>query len=430
MSLTVGSVFSGIGGFDYGFERAGFEVSWQCEIDPFCRQVLAHHFSPDRLRAADVREIHRGAVYECDVLVGGFPCQGLSMAGQRKGLADARSRLFFEFMRLLAELQPPLFVLENVPGFLSSRHGLNFAAALDCLEEAGYVGGWRTLDSQWFGLAQRCARVFLVGGLGRFGERAQAILFESSCGGWDTSPGSAARADLAATLRSRSARRSRPPGRGGEDDVNLGMIQDIRGIRNRKQHGFGVIERDGPMYTLDCTSQHAVSHALSAARSGQRFDPNGEDYVVASLTASLGHHGHGSDRGDGASCIPFDTTQITSRENRCRPELGDPCHPLAATQTELAYALTNPGSGGRTHSRQIAGGLGVRRLTPLECERLQGFPDGWTCLCGEGRRGSQFCRCTDSARYRALGNAVSVPVAEWIARQMMATMKGLNRKTS
>src|SRR3990167_1487872 len=150
--MTVGSLFAGIGGFDLGFERAGFQTRWRCEIEPFCQKVLINKL-PSAEIYQDVRGIGK-AVDRVDVLVGGFPCQDLSVAGKRGGLHGERSGLFFEFMRIIRTLQPRWFVLENVPGFLSSHYGSDFATALRCVEDLGSVGVWRVLDSQWFGLAQ------------------------------------------------------------------------------------------------------------------------------------------------------------------------------------------------------------------------------------------------------------------------------------
>ncbi|MDK2124504.1 DNA cytosine methyltransferase [Parachitinimonas caeni] len=163
---TVGSLFAGIGGFDLGFEHAGFTTRWQVEIDPLCRAVLADRF-PHAQQLVDVREVGTHNLEPVDVLVGGFPCQDLSSMGKQRGLAGNRSGLFFEVCRLLRELQPRWVVLENVTGLLACNDSQDFQTVVQSLAECGYVGLWRVLDARYFGVPQARRRVFLVGGLGR-----------------------------------------------------------------------------------------------------------------------------------------------------------------------------------------------------------------------------------------------------------------------
>lgn len=306
--MTCGSLFSGIGGFDLGLARAGFELRWEVEIDPFCQRVLAKHW-PQIPRFTDIKDVGVECLEPVDLIAWGFPCQDVSIAGRRKGLVGQRSGLFLEGLRILAELRPAWTLIENVPGLFSQHYGTDFAAVLSGLESVGYVGAWRTLDSRWFGLPQRRARIFFVGHLGDRA-RAEAVLFESARGGWDSPTSEEARAGVAYCLAASA---------GGVGGGRQGLGQ-----------GWNT----------------TYIHALSAARSGQRFDPHGEDCVMA--------------------------------------------------------------------------GVGVRRLTPLECEKLQGFPPGWTCLCDCDPYSTVACTCPDSPRYRALGNAVAVSVAEWIGRRLVA----------
>ena len=162
--MNVLSLFSGIGGFDLGFERAGMNVIGMCEIDKHAQKILQRHF-PDATLHTDVREVHyeRGAV---DLICGGFPCQDLSVAGKRRGLAGERSGLWYEFARIIDKTQPSWVVIENVPGLFSSNAGRDFAVIIDWLAQRGYGVGWRVLDAQGFGLAQRRKRVFIVGSFG------------------------------------------------------------------------------------------------------------------------------------------------------------------------------------------------------------------------------------------------------------------------
>jgi DNA (cytosine-5)-methyltransferase 1 len=174
--LQVASFFSGIGGFDLGFEIAGMTVVMQCEIDTFCRRVLKKHW-PDVPLYGDITEIKADQIPYADIYIAGFPCQDLSLAnqGKRKGLEGKRSGLFHEFMQLVEERQPRWIVLENVPGLLNSHSGRDFADVLNTLDRGGYCVSWRVFDSKFFGTPQRRRRVFLVGSLGAI-RSAQVLL--------------------------------------------------------------------------------------------------------------------------------------------------------------------------------------------------------------------------------------------------------------
>lgn len=176
--LQVASFFSGIGGFDLGFEMAGMTVVMQCEIDPFCRKVLKKHW-PEVPLYGDIAKIKSEQIPHADVYVAGFPCQDLSLAnqGKRKGLEGERSGLFHEFIRLVEERQPRWIVIENVPGLLNSNSGRDFAVVLNTLDGGGYRVSWRVFDSKFFGTPQRRRRVFLVVSLGTIGS-AKVLLDE------------------------------------------------------------------------------------------------------------------------------------------------------------------------------------------------------------------------------------------------------------
>ncbi len=181
-TLRVASFFSGIGGFDLGFERAGFNVAFQCEIDPFCLQILERHW-PNVHRARNIKEVKGADVHESDVWAGGFPCQDVSLArmGPRAGLRGARSGLFHDFARLLGECHPRVFVIENVPGLLSSHRGRDFGVVIRTLANLGYGVGWRVLNSKDFGVPQSRQRVYIVGCY-RDWRGPGDILFKSECG--------------------------------------------------------------------------------------------------------------------------------------------------------------------------------------------------------------------------------------------------------
>jgi len=363
-TLTAASLFTGVGGFDLGFQRAGIQTVWMCEKDKACQSVLRRHW-PEVPIYDDITKLQPESLVRPDILTGGFPCQDVSVAGRREGLAGERSGLWFEFHRIIERVKPRWVVIENVPGLLSSNAGRDFATILSGLVECGYGVAWRVLDAQYFGVPQRRRRVFIVGHLGD--GRAAEILFERKGGGGDItevrSKGQGAAA-VVGTLSANGGGTSRPAGQANELDFCIPFVM-AHGQANAE------IVRDGsPSLTLNHEAPIVTATLNSGGNSGGFRTEPGEHLVMAFT----------------------ERTRSTGR--------------TLEYQEEMAYALTNPG-GGRTHSRQIMGAFGVRRLTPVECERLQGFPDGWTA--------SQ----SDSARYRQLGNAVAVPVAEWLGRRIV-----------
>ena len=382
--LTFGSLFTGIGGFDLGFERAGLGPRWQVEIDKDCLTILNRHW-PAVPKLHDIREVKGPELGAVDLVCGGFPRQDLSVAGRRAGLAGERSGLFFEFMRVIAAIRPRWLVIENVPGLLSSNGGRDMGTVVGTLGELGYWWAYRVLDAEYFGVAQRRRRVFIVANLGDRTAAAKVLFEPESCDG-DSPPRREAGAETARCVATRARidgdtesfvthALTGHMGHGGPDDNEaqtgwlVTAIQDAAMPRDKKRNGIGITE-GGPMYTLDGHGAHgvAVAHALTS-----RHD-SGED---------------GTGRG-----TPLAPT-IAHENISGNLALGDSARALRS---------------GASHSYQIVNG--VRRLTPTECERLQGFPDGHTA------------GLSDSARYRMLGNAVCRPVAEWIGRRIIEYEKG------
>jgi len=453
-TLRYGSLFSGIGGFDLGADRAGWECAWQVEIDPKCVDVLEQHW-PGVERFGDVREVGAHNLAPVDLICGGFPCQDLSVAGRREGLAGVRSGLWWEFHRIVAELRPAWVVVENVPGLLSSNRGRDMGTILGALADLGYGWSYRVLDAEWFGLAQRRKRVFIVGHLGDY--RAAEVLLEPE-GGGDSPPGQEARetpspfiAHGAGTART-GARWEETSfcvtqaltgafGSGGADDtkaqagflVPVGaaltarygkgtdsdatdvlVIQDVRSsTRDKTNAGQGIGIRYGdPMYTLDATSQHAVAYALRADPGGTGQGHN-TSYVITHALTAEGHDASedGTGRGTpiiavGRGSVPVVSSEVALPVTTRR---GDPGH-IFRTLRGFSHGWQGQ------HNDDIAMSGMVRRITPLECERLQGFPDGWTAWGPTAKKGRK--KISDSTRYRMLGNAVAVPVAEWIFRRI------------
>lgn len=303
----VASFFSGIGGFDLGFERAGFDISMQCEIEPFCNSILEKHW-PGILRFSDIKEVTNDTIPTSTVWVGGFPCQDLSLArmGKRAGLRGSKSGLFHEFARLAGEGKPRILVIENVAGLLNSHQGRDFAVLLSTLAELGYAVGWRTFNSKNFGVPQSRQRVYIIGCY-RDGRGPGKILFESECGPRDNSES------------------------GSNGKKSPSPFQKIVG------------------------------------------DPSGEGPVIQSI----------------AYCLYATSARHTgtdwSRNYVCYPRDGM-----------------------------------VRRLIPSECEGVMSFPKGWTIPNSQELTGDDL----DSARYHALGNAITPPVAEWIANRIKNYLDG------
>lgn len=283
--MVYGSVCSGIEAASVAWHPLGWTPAWFCEIEPFPSAVLKERY-PHVENYGDFTRLsepgHPVQSVPIDILVGGTPCQAFSVAGLREGLRDPRGGLTLEYVRLARALRPRWIVWENVPGVLSSGQGRDFGAFVGALVESGYGIAWRVLDAQYFGLAQRRCRVFVVAHSGGDSSRCASVLFEPE-----------------------SMRRNHAPSREEEQDVPFQIA---------------------PCLETTC---------------------------------------HDYSRADGFVMIP------------CGDE--------------------------------------VRRLTPTECERLQGFPDGWTQIPWKKKSASE---CPDGPRYKALGNSMAVNCMRWIGRRI------------
>lgn len=428
--LTFGDLFSGIGGGVLGLQRAGLTCRWAVEIDPACRQVLARHF-PGLPLHADVREVGAHNLAPVDVIFFGSPCQGLSLAGKQKGFADARSGLFFEAIRVLGELRPALGVWENVPGALSSNAGRDFHAALLALEELGARDlGWTVLNAQYFGVAQRRRRVFTVADFRA--ERAGEILFDPDGVRWHP----ATRGEAGPVTPARTASGAGVSRTGNErteaEFLVCGALTTgvARPDDNKAQAGHVVVCHGTDVAGTVCAKwakgtggpsgdecqNIVVTHALTARHdssedgSGRglplvfqpRYARNGRgepDCIVPCLTAQAGETG----KGDAAPVLLAFSGKDDGRD----------VDVLAPTLRAMNHADSHANGGGQVAIAEAdESGYIVRRLTPLECERLQGFPDGWT----DGQ--------SDAKRYHQLGNAVCVNVMEWLGRRIIAVWEG------
>lgn len=273
---TIGSLFAGIGGFDIGFERAGFRSAWQVEINPICRAVLEDRF-PHASRHEDVRACGSHNLERVDVIVGGFPCQDLSAMGRQRGLEGARSGLFYEVARILTELRPQWVVLENVTGLLSCRDGEDFQAVITTLAECGYVGCWRVLNAEYFGVPTKRRRVFLVAGLGRH----PPFELLADAGPVDDVPGAAAAEQAGAGL----GRWAYPTFCAGKSSSQIpihgaGLVLAEFGWSKMVERA-GTIERNGLCKGLD------ASNFAEAQAAGNAVVPQVAEWVARHLMATL-----------------------------------------------------------------------------------------------------------------------------------------------
>ncbi len=394
--VRVASVCSGIGGAELAFAGIA-QHAFAAEIEQFPRAVLAHHF-PDLRVYGDFTEIP-AAAGPVDVLVGGTPCQSFSVAGLRGGMGDARGNLALEFLRLAERLRARWVLWENVPGVLSSSDGRDFGAFVGGLAELGYGWAYRILDAQYFGLAQRRKRVFVVGYLGDW-RRAAAVLFEPASLRGDTAPGREAREGIAPTLsvgaHGSSGHQYRQ--KGNEDALIARCLNAHRGRIDGESETFITYQAFDILGT-PATRGGAETDVHTALRS--RAPGQSE----ASTTTVIAH----SLRADG-----FDASEDGT--GRGTPLVAQAFHQnqrAEVTTNDTAGALNS--GGGKPGQGYPAAQIGsaVRRLTPTECERLQGFPDGWTDVAYRGKPAA------DGNRYKALGNAFAVPVIRWIARRIV-----------
>jgi DNA (cytosine-5)-methyltransferase 1 len=419
-------VCAGISASTVAWKPLGWEAAAYSEIEPAPRAILAHHY-PDTPLHGDFTTIEGDEYGPIDLLVGGTPCQDFSIAGLRAGLDGDRGNLSLEFLRLADRTRPRWLVWENVPGVLSIDGGRAFGAILGGLGELGYGVAYRILDAQHFGVPQRRRRVFVVGYLGDW-RRAAAVLFERHSLQGHPAPRREAREGSAGRTSfgiSPDCFDRTGEGAGGTaaERSGLGVDRELAYSLRAKRPGavaaFGgnntggpidvstaLNSHGGPHGRLDFESETFITHALR----GEWFDASEDGTGRGTPLVPVSFTGGASDcitledcahpvtgRNGDPGMIAFDTTQITSALNRSAPKAGDPCHPLAAG----------------AHPPAIAGSA-VRRLTPRECERLQGFPDDYTLV--PYRKGMM----ADGPRYKALGNSMAVPVMRWIGERIAA----------
>lgn len=487
--MTYLSVCSGIEAASVAWHPLGWRAAAFSEIERFPRAVLAQHW-PEVPNLGDMTRFSKWPDYAVDILVGGTPCQAFSIAGLRAGLADPRGNLTLTFLAIAQRYLPRWVVWENVPGVFSDKSG-GFAALLGGLAKLGYGWAYRVCDAQYFGVAQRRRRVFVIGYLGDW-RRAAAVLFEreSLCG--HPAPRRETGQRVAPTIESRA---SGGGGGWGTDFLCGGGLAAYGGNNTVGEIDVATgLRAKGGTGNQDFESETfvAVSIQAGALRENPLSGPDGvgvQEAIAYTLEAR-----------SEVQAVCFDPTQVTSPENRSNPQPGDPCHPLACKQAPPAVAYrTSPNCGawetgdridalttgtdpsshvvaigfsGRDRgaepkanrperpphamvekigaletvkpwnvaydlrgreggaqfegphdtanlraasggsSRSYVAGVAVRRLTPRECERLQGFPDDYTRI----RYGRAEAK--DGPRYKALGNSMAVPVMRWLGERI------------
>jgi DNA (cytosine-5)-methyltransferase 1 len=489
------SVCSGIEAASVAWDHLGWTPAGFSEIDKFASAVLAARFgsnlpgeAPSRNAPpnfGDFTAIPLDTLGHVDLLVGGTPCQAFSFAGKRLSLDDARGNLTLAFAVLAHELAGSHglrnVLWENVPGVLSTDDNafgcflgalvgadapLDLPKGIKRWPDAGMVAGpraraaWRVLDAQYFGLAQRRERVFVVVDFGNGADPA-AVLFEPQGMQGNSAPRREAGQRAAATITASTG------GCSGKD-----------GIDGRLAYGGG--NRSG-----------SIEVAATLTAKGQKCDFEVETFIAdVAGTLPAGANGTGGNRPPGMGqetadtyLIAFDTTQITSAANRSNPKAGDPCHPVAAQAhaPAIAFSIMPQNSGKDYKAREVdvaqplmaggpvggnqggdfvlqpvafdlrngtqddiamslqAGGMGegrglcpnaiphtlagwaVRRLTPVECARLQGFPDHHSRIAWRGKPADV---CPDGPQYKTYGNSMAVNVMSWLGEQIATHIGG------
>ena len=425
------SVCAGIEAASVAWENFGWEAVGFSEIEKFPSEVLKHHY-PTVTNFGDMTKYKEWNLESIDILVGGTPCQSFSVAGLRKGLEDPRGNLMLTYCGLLDKFRPKWFIWENVPGVLSSNGGRDFGSFLGAVAELGYGFAYRVLDAQYFGVAQRRRRVFVVGCLGNWRPAAK-VLFESESLSGNIKKGRKSEQEVAATITARfgNSRNNHeelapvcPATTASTLNASFG---DKLGLEN--QHINSGTPLFVPAYVSEVSSTLTASGA-GFSRPGQTSTAH-ENYVAYCLqgagATSQNANGSGWNKEKSFTLNVTDVHGVATGFNtNARPDemnfLDEQSNTLTASQnsgvaigsSEISGTLrANRGSGWRSNGTPVEAvaiqNMAVRRLTEIECERLQGFPDNYTNIKEN---------CPSGARYKALGNSMAVPVMRWIGERI------------
>ena len=394
--MRYGSVCSGVEAATAAWDQLGWKPQFFSEIEKFPSAVLAHHY-PNVPNLGDMTKFKEWPNDRpIDVLVGGTPCQSFSVAGLRKGLDDPRGNLMLTYLAMADKFKPKWIVWENVPGVLSSNKGRDFGTFLAALGKIGYGFAYRVLDAQYFGVAQRRRRVFVVGYLGDW-RNAAKVLFEPESLSGNPAPCRETGEKVAPTVT-----QGAPFSRTGNERVECEAIvaQCLTENKWPADVASTLNASFGSKQGLEDQHINGGAPLFVPIAFGAQNSANQGDSVSTEVTPTL------DKSKTPAICVPLNTqlglrgpdTSNSSREGVGIGRDGDPSFTLQAA-----------------HSHAVISTLAVRRLTPTECERLQGFPDNYTQI---PYRNKPAENCPDGPRYKAMGNSMAVPVMRWIGERI------------
>jgi DNA (cytosine-5)-methyltransferase 1 len=404
-------VCSGIEAATVAWHTLGWSPVAFSEIEPFPSAVLAHHY-PDVPNVGDMTKFKEWDLGAIDLLVGGTPCQSFSVAGLRKGLEDPRGNLALVYCGILDRFKPKWFVWENVPGVLSSSGGRDFGSFLGAVAELGYGFAYRVLDAQYFRVAQRRRRVFVVGCLGDWRSAAEVLFEPESLLGHpapsreerqEAPAGTPAGVDangLQHTVGTLCAD-THPGAYSGQDAYTgrlvpqaIALAENTIGRQPQNGGNGDGFTVGGPMYTLNATGVHGVAQTIAFAQNSRDEVRllGGDGQIVGALAAQPGMK---------------QTTYLAQPVAPTLTASNDPSRSPQSTEVTNQVAAVHAAS------------MAVRRLTPVECERLQGFPDNYTNITWRKQPESP-----DGPRYKALGNSMAVPVMHWIGKRIKEASNG------
>ena len=428
--MKYGSVCSGVEAATVAWHPLGWEPQWFSEIEKFPSAVLEHHY-PDTPNLGDMTKFkewpHDRSI---NLLVGGTPCQSFSVAGLRKGLDDPRGNLMLTYLAIAAQYQPKWLVWENVPGVLSSNRGRDFGTFLGALGKLGYGFAYRVLDAQYFGVAQRRRRVFVVGYLGDW-RRAAAVLFERESMSGHPAPSRETREEVAKCLTSRvgsayDMKQHHNPQPTDTVSLTAGNCNMVRG-------DTPLIAFPAEMSGTQAASTPEVSPTLSVGHTtAVAFDAYNQ--TTSDKAAALRAAAGGVYDNTVMTAVAIQAQALKEKQPKSQgfgvDDSGTSYTLTAGDRHAVAFAQNQAGelresdvfntlntnsnvSGRNTPLLRTA--LQVRRLTPIECERLQGFPDNYTQIAWRNKAPDD---CPDGPRYKAMGNSMAVPVMRWIGERI------------
>ena len=406
------SVCSGIEAATVAWHPLGWTAAAYSEIEKFPSQVLAHHY-PNTPNVGDMTKFKEWNIGSIDLLVGGTPCQSFSVAGLRKGLDDPRGNLMLTYLAIADQYRPRWLVWENVPGVLSSNGGNDFGVFLGALGELGYGFAYRILDAQYFGVAQRRRRVFVVGYLGDW-RAAAAVLFERHSLSGDSAPSREKRKEAASGAGDGAAISSHWDGDYPHPTLNQ-SAKSSGGVGFSNQEIFS---QRGAYLAAQSISTHGLgddgdlARCLNACNTASgRLDVSVETFVSQPIalqditSREKAQNGKGWSADGSAYTVDTHATQGVAQPICLMDQGGS----VMNIEHDMTGTLRRETHG---HEPVVTQAMAVRRLTPVECERLQGFPDSYTDIQPKGKA------TPDGPRYKALGNSMAVPVMAWIGKRI------------